>query len=295
MYSNFLYFDPIPKKIKICSGSVLKTAAVATMLIDHVGAGLLYYMIMLSRLPFNLDAGSAFVIYRIMRLIGRCAFPIYCFLLVEGLLHSKNRLKYSLRLLAFAVISEIPFDLALFAECDFSDILNPFEVFVNSRQKMLSHQNVFFTLLTGLIVIWLCDFFHTLAKNFLLKRVQIKKDYSGKYTVPVYLAATLLSFSAIFAGCALAGIIHCDYGYGGILLISVFYLLRKSRALAGISGYACISWYNPSEIFALPGFILILLYNGKRGFIKSNTAKYFFYAFYPAHLIIIYLIRSIIL
>lgn len=295
MYSNFLYFDPIPKKIKICSGSVLKTAAVATMLIDHAGAGLLYYMIMLSRLPFNLDVGSAFVIYRIMRLIGRCAFPIYCFLLVEGLLHSKNRLKYSLRLLAFALISEIPFDLALFAEKDFSDRINPYEILIHSRAKILSHQNVFFTLLTGLIVIWICDFFYNLAKNLLLERVQIKKDYSGKYTVPVYLAATLLSFSAIFAGCISAEIICCDYGYGGILLISVFYLLRKSKALAGISGYAYISWYNPSEIFALPGFILILLYNGERGFIKSNTAKYFFYAFYPAHLIIIYLIRSIIL
>lgn len=99
------------------SGSTLKIIAIVAMLLDHIGAILLPQ-------------------YRFLRIIGRLAFPIFCFLLVEGFLHTHNVKQYALRLGLFALISEIPFDLAAYHR--------PFYWF---------HQNVFFTLFIGLFVL----------------------------------------------------------------------------------------------------------------------------------------------
>ncbi len=99
------------------SGFLLKLLALVTMLIDHTG--------------HVLFPGVMW-----MRYIGRLAFPIYCFLLVEGFLHTRDLRKYMGRLAVFAVISEIPFDLAIYGE-----FFEP------------AHQNVFITLLFGLMAI----------------------------------------------------------------------------------------------------------------------------------------------
>lgn len=98
----------------------LKIIALISMMIDHYGA--IFHD--------NID---------IYRIIGRIAFPIYCFLLVEGYLHTKDVKKYAIRLLIFALISEIPFDLAFYGMLSFY------------------HQNVFFTLFIGLVTIHLLD------------------------------------------------------------------------------------------------------------------------------------------
>ena len=116
------------------SGSTLKIFAMVCMLIDHTAASVI------GRGLFGeTDPGAAWTAaYWIMRLIGRLAFPIFCFLLAEGAAHTRSLRNYFLRLLVFAVISEIPFDLGLYGE--------PF---------YWAHQNVFWTLALGILALWL--------------------------------------------------------------------------------------------------------------------------------------------
>lgn len=129
-----------PEKFQILSGSALKLIAIITMLIDHTGS------ILLSEYPpaltplFYLN-GRAFSLYRISRDIGRAAFPIFCFLLVEGFLHTRNRKKYGLNLFLFACISEIPWN------------------FMHSNTWFYEKQNVFFTLLLGYLAFCAIEYF----------------------------------------------------------------------------------------------------------------------------------------
>ncbi len=130
-----------PKNIfgkELLSGSSLKLIAVVSMLIDHTAAAILYRAVLLPNQP--IIQGSTLYrilqLYKAMRFVGRIAFPIFCFLLVEGFIYTSNRTKYALRLFLFALLSEIPFDLAL--KTSFTS----------------EYQNVFFTLLIGFLVIW---------------------------------------------------------------------------------------------------------------------------------------------
>lgn len=121
-------------KFKILSGSALKMLAIICMAIDH-SAVILYPVIDAMRIPFSLG-GRMISLYWIMRKIGRLAFPIFCFLVAEGYQHTRNKMRYGLQLLIFAVISEIPFNL------------------LHSRNLFdQTGQNVFFTLFLGLLLI----------------------------------------------------------------------------------------------------------------------------------------------
>ena len=136
---------PAKKERSGISGSTLKIIAIVTMLIDHIGASVLGRLLQthginelnvadISALTqWMSDNSVLFWSYTIMRMIGRVAFPIFCFLLIQGFLHTHDVKKYAARLFAFALISELPFDLAFKGKIDFS------------------YQNVFFTLFIGLM------------------------------------------------------------------------------------------------------------------------------------------------
>ena len=99
--------NPIPERYRFLSGSMLKLIACITMLIDHVGS---YLVARNGPVLFKLR-GTAYTWYTIYRAIGRIAFPLFCFLMVEGFLHTRNRFRYGRNLLLFAIISEIPWNL----------------------------------------------------------------------------------------------------------------------------------------------------------------------------------------
>lgn len=224
------------------SGSTLKLIAIITMLIDHVGAAVLTRVFLSgSGTPALSQA------YLAMRNIGRIAFPIYCFLLVEGFEHTRDRKKYALRLFAFALISEIPFDLAF-----------------QSEVLEFTYQNVFFTLLIGLLTIMA---FHA---------VEEKKEWH-----PVL--RCLLLAGITFAGMGIAVLLRTDYDANGVLCIMILYLFRRSRGLQILAGCLSFFWW---ELPALVAFIPIAFYNGKRGW----NIKYLFYLFYPVHLLLLYVI-----
>lgn len=117
------------------SGTALKRIACLSMLLDHIGASLLENGL------FRCSAIAPRLVGldQLLRLVGRLAFPIYCFLLVEGFLHTHDLKKYALRMLGFALISEGPFDWAFFSGVYWG------------------HQNVYFTLLLGLLAMKALD------------------------------------------------------------------------------------------------------------------------------------------
>lgn len=235
----------IPDKFKILNSSMLKTIAVVTMFIDHFALVVLYWGILYPNIPImeGTDLYKVYEIYQVCRFIGRFAFPIFCFLLIEGFIHTSNRKKYAIRLAIFAVLSELPFNLA-----------------VDNQLFSLKYQNVFFTLLIGLLTIWAMES---------LERI---------YPIFMWLPA--------LAGCGVAYLIRCDYDYQGILLIVILYLFRHYRLLQAAAGALALYWEWP----AMLSFIPILMYNGKKGW----NMKYFTYAFYPAHLLILYIISRVI-
>ena len=119
-------------RIRVFDTFKLKMLAVISMSIDHTGAVLMPDCIWL-------------------RIIGRLAFPIYCFLLVQGFRNTSNIKKYIGRLALFAVVSEIPFNLAFYGTI----IAEEF-------------RNVFFTLLLGLLLLNLLPCCGLTVKRFLL-------------------------------------------------------------------------------------------------------------------------------
>ena len=94
----------LPEKLQILSGSALKLIAIIVMLIDH-GAYILLSQHPSGFTPLFYIGGNAYTPYRICRDIGRIAFPIFCFLLLEGFCHTHDRRKYGRNLLLFALIS----------------------------------------------------------------------------------------------------------------------------------------------------------------------------------------------
>lgn len=227
------------------SGSTLKIIACFIMLIDHTGAAILERYIIAN----NLYHGVLYQIDTVLRGVGRIAFPIFCFLLVQGLLHTSNRLKYFLSLLIFAFISEIPFDLALAGK--------PFD---------FSHQNVFFTLAIGLLVIWLWNY---------LESAELKLSAFVK---------TLLQLGGAVIGLAAGYFLKTDYNMFGVLTIIIMYATRIQYVLQALSGSLILTFMNLNEIYAFASIIPAYLYNGKRGM----KLKYFFYLFYPVHLLLLW-------
>lgn len=198
--------------------------------------------------------------------IGSIAFPIFCFLLVEGFIHTKHLKKYFLLLFIFAFISEIPFDLAFFKRKMITAASMPF---------YLNYQNVFFTLFLGLTTIWGIN--------------KINKYFIGGVVDKVF--GHIFSFLLIATTSIFAERLMCDYGAYGVLLITALYLTRSNRiyqVLSYVILFFLFEHYLNFPQLIIP--IILLLYNGKRGKLKL---KYFGYIFYPAHLTILYILSLI--
>lgn len=252
------------------SGSTLKLIAVITMLIDHIGATIVMRMLLakgngvLTQELLTENSGM-YLIYFALRSIGRIAFPIFCFLMVEGLQKTHNKWKYVGRMLLFSVISEVPFDLALS-----SNVFYP------------GYQNVFFTLTLGLLSMIVGDYIEHFVAQWAENRTADGQTASSRHnrTVKAMYGFLIGLDTAVFA--VMAELLHTDYGAIGVVCIMVLYLFRKQKITQLIAGCVIFMWEIPASVAFLP----IAFYNGKRGW----KLKYFFYAFYPVHLLILYFI-----
>lgn len=206
--------------------------------------------------------------------IGRISFPIFAFMIVEGYFHTKNLKKYVLRLLFFAVISEIPFNLA-----------------VGSRLFYPIHQNVLWSFLISIGLIHLNE--KAKQSNKILKRL-------------------IVGIISVILGYLIGIISMVDYFHGGILTVLVFYFFRDKKWWCYLVQFICL-WYINTEILggfgyeiqmgantyfflrqslALLALIPIWLYKGEQGY-HSKTLQLIYYAFYPVHLLILGLLKFI--
>lgn len=237
------------------NGSTLKLFGVLSMLIDHIGLVLIERGILKSGDPMELawilqtEAGRRWwYVDRVCRCIGRLAFPIFVFFLVEGFFCTRHKKRYGLRLLLFALLAEIPFDLALSGQW-----VDP------------SYQNVLFTLAFAYLTLW---------------------------GIAASVRQPLLQLMWVLAGCGAAQVCRTDYGAFGVLFTVVLYWTRgeKRQLVNGaiLAGLESIRTWGMAALAFLP----LAFYDGQRG---GWPGKYFFYVFYPAHLLILYLARVYLL
>ena len=229
------------KKISL-SGNELKIIACVSMFLDHFAK--VFQAELTPFLYFILDS-----------IIGRLAFPLFCLLLAEGYFHTRNLRRYMLRIALLALVSEIPFDLAMSGQ-----VPDP------------GWQNTVFTLLLGLMMF------------FVLDRIRSKSS-------PNLLSAMLLQMLTIAAFAASAWALHTDYDIFGIGALACFYYLNgrifKNPVTADLWACFCL-FQEPAAFLSL---LPVSAYNRTRG--KAGM-KYFFYFFYPLHLILLVLLHEII-
>ena len=205
----------------------IKLAAMISMLIDH----------------------CAYVLapphYFLLRCIGRIAFPLYCFLIVNGLEHTHDRRRYLARLLIFAAISQLPFAMAFYP-----------------RESIFTGLNVFFTLAAGLAFSMLCA---------------SRSERDGKWYA--FAAVTLLYAAAVLPGS------DYGFGGAALIFLLYICRQKRALQVAALWlwclwQYALELGSWEMFAFAAAAAIPMLLYNGRRG----PGLKWLFYGFYPAHL-----------
>lgn len=213
------------------SAFALKLIAISSMLTDHIGA------ILHPEIP-------------LLRYIGRLAFPIFVFMLAEGAIHTHSMKKYFLRMLLFAAVTEIPYNLAF-----------------SGKLINLSGRNMMFTLALGLLMIGLTQNSYRF----------LPADRESRS-----LAALLLCGTA-------AELLQTESGFMGILLIYVFYMLHDRPPFKYAIGEIIFILSGGNQWAAGFAFVPMSLYNGRRGY-SGRLIQYLFYVFYPAHLLVLYFI-----
>ena len=226
--------------------------------------GLAMFLMLLDHLWATLIPGNIWMTY-----LGRLAFPIFAFQISEGFSHTSDRKRYAKRLFLFGLIAEVPFDLIYGGT-----VLYPF------------HQNVMFTLLLGLLACCAID--------------RARRERTARAVL-----RGALSVAGLFL-LSLVGMV--DYGWKGVVTVVAFYLLRDFPLawLAQIAALVLLNivlfkgqtipllgWDFPTQGFAVLALLPIWLYNGRRGG-GGKTLQTAFYAFYPVHVLVLYLLFSLL-
>ena len=228
------------KKYQILDGTTLKLIAMISMVFDHAG-----------------DMFFPDVMWP--RMIGRLAMPIFSFFIAEGFSHTRDRKKYLCRLGIFALISEIPFDLAFEGKIGFS------------------HQNIMLSFFLAVVALMLYDWIQGGTKS------EVNHASIGK---------TVLGVIAVAAIAALSLLLRADYTIFAVIAVFLFYVLRQKHPLVRTGvGVAFLALTRTVGYYCTTGlsFIPLAMYNGKKG----KGLKWLFYGFYPGHLLLLAAIKHI--
>ena len=260
------------------SSFVIKVIAIIAMTIDHF-----IYTIGQSGLMdiFHMSMKTSYVIIKIMGIIGRMAFPLFAFMIAEGCRKTGNIKKYVGRLTIFALISEPFFCFA-----------NHYKQSVTFRDFLINlselhFENIFFTLAVSVLAICIYQI--------------VKEELQEK--------AKYLFFPIMLAAAFLAQYLDMDYGLFGVILIMALFVCKSRKAsvtviliwsicVYGIGGLigSGFNWPQIQNVLGLTAgaafsCLPIWHYNGKRG----RKSKWFFYIYYPAHLLVYTVIGMIAL
>ena len=239
------------------SNFILKLVAIVTMLIDH--AAVACYAV-IGRQAYN-----------ICRNIGRIAFPLFAFMLVEGFRKTRNRFRYLATLLVLAIISEVPADL-VFCTWKYRD----------------REMNILFTLFISLATLMLTD--------------KIRQHIMGDI-------ANVLNTLILVATCYISYYFKFSYGaFGPMIVFLIFYMEELSKFIID-SKYAYniaaavgvliwfiiydIYYHDIIELYGIPSCVLLCCYNHQRG--NYIIPKFVFYLFYPVHLLLLYYLRRYVI
>lgn len=257
----------------------LKIFAALTMLIDHAAITLVYaklakfpeYLSLILSTDATQEQVSAlppeylnlYSTYTVMRLVGRIAFPIFAFLVFEGFMHTSNYKRYLIRVGICALIAEIPFNLI---------VTNAATLYkwndVSTSIFFPQYQNTVFTLFLALLMLY-----------------GMKHFEATEITTKTALKQWFGHILCVVGACIISVVARLDYSYIGILFIAILYIFRTNKKMQILFG--CIIFFS-TNIAALLAFVPIAMYNGH--IFRSKKFKYFFYVFYPAHLLILFLI-----
>ena len=221
----------------------LKLLAVVTMLIDHMG--------------FTLFPHAVW-----MRAVGRLAFPIFCFLIAEGCAHTHDKKRYAGRLLLFAVLSELPFNLMC-----------------SGQWLSWNYQNVLWTLLLGAAMI-AC-----------MKRAG-ERPWRIGLMVPFALAAAGLGSSYGGWGIVMIALFWLtrESPRGNWLRLAGLAVINWSISSMHMS---LLGLEVPVQAFGVLAMIPIWAYSGEKR-TGSKALAWGFYLFYPVHLLALYWLRQLV-
>lgn len=207
-----------PKRWQVFNGAQLKYMAFLSMLLDHVNNAMIT--------PYLDGKDPLLYVSNVLSILGRVAFPLFMFFLVEGFFKTRSRKKYLINLLVFALLSEVPFDL-----------------FTSRELFNKNWNNMMFTLALSLATIWIVD--------------EMKGRLAKKSKALWYGASVLV----VAAMCAVAMFFSLDYDYHAIIVAYLFYIFYEKPLYGAALGYLSII----KELYSVLGFAATLTYNGERG------------------------------
>ena len=240
-------------KTKVLNRDVIKYIAMITMMLNHIA---------------HMFLAPETVLYEVFEDVGYFTAPVMCFFLVEGYSYTRSKINYGLRLLLFALISQIPFKLAFY----------------------FGSFNMIYTLLCCFLILAAMDKIENRLLRIIVCTLLVFATAVGDWPLiaPIY---TIL--------------FYCSKGNG------------KKNALSFLAAYAMFVPFNAQNyVYGVPGdrtlyvightllsgagilaaaVMILFFYNGKRAEHGRNFSKWFFYIFYPAHLMVLYLIKVYII